>query len=367
MPILSGQQTVPTPRSVVAVPSLASDLSWLLLTAASPSVRTCYLEQVNANPPAASMCGGAAIVYDDRGDLAERVRTFWDEGDDETSFTEMHILAHYSGALYVTDPDELWAALERGISSVPLDLDVASESAEDLTIFSDRFRRLKESPTLVRSYLDLLKEVWAPVNDLWQRSLPLIEEAGRHFYAQYEKGMALDVLVTPGCDIFRERLPQISAAIEGGKPVAFIPCLFFGSSLYLDFPDLVVIGIGVGQSDSESRARTESVARRLKAVADPTRLAILHSLAAAPSSVGELATLFGLAQPTVSMHVKVLRQSGLVHSERLGGRLRLSADPAAVESLLGDLREAVLHGTTPTPVPITNEAAMVAASETAAG
>ncbi len=29
--------------------------------------------------------------------------------------------------------------------------------------------------------------------------------------------------------------------------------------------------------------------------------------------------LFRLAQPTVSMHVKVLRQSGLVRSERAGG------------------------------------------------
>jgi DNA-binding transcriptional ArsR family regulator len=128
--------------------------------------------------------------------------------------------------------------------------------------------------------------------------------------------------------------------------VAFVPCLFFGSSLYLDFPDLVVIGIGVGSGDEEARARTESVARRLKAVADPTRLAILHSLAAAPSSVGELATLFRLAQPTVSMHVKVLRESGLVHSQRKDGRLRLSADPGAVEALLGDLRAAVLVGTT---------------------
>jgi DNA-binding transcriptional ArsR family regulator len=258
----------------------------------------------------------------------------------------MHILAYYSGALYSTDPDELWAALERAVATVPLDLDVPSESAEELVLFSDRFRRLKESPTLVRSYLDLLKEVWAPVNEMWQQALPAIEEAGRHFVAQYERGMSLDVLVTPGCDIFRERLPQISAAIEGGKPVVFVPCLSFGSSLYLDFPDLVLIGTGVGPGQAEARARTESVARRLKAVADPTRLAILHSLAAAPSSVGELAKLFCLAQPTVSMHVKVLRQSGLVHSERHEGRLRLSADPGAVEALLDDLRQAVLHGST---------------------
>jgi DNA-binding transcriptional ArsR family regulator len=195
---------------------------------------------------------------------------------------------------------------------------------------------------------------------MWQQWLPAIEQAGRHFVSQYERRTSLDLLITPGCDIFRERLPRIESDIESGKPVDFVPCLFFGSSLYLDFPDLVLIGIGVGAGDEEARARTESVARRLKAVADPTRLAILHSLAAAPSSVGELATLFRLAQPTVSMHVKVLRQSGLVQSERRDGRLRLSADPAAVEALLGDLRAAVLAGSTADQTTVT--AATAAAS-----
>jgi DNA-binding transcriptional ArsR family regulator len=295
------------------------------------------------------MCGAAAMAFDERADLAERVRTFWGDTADETSYTEMHILAHYAGSLDATEPDVLWAALERAVPTVPLDLDMPSESDEELALFSERFRRLKNSPALVRSYLDLLAEVWAPVNDMWQQWLPTIEQAGRHFVSQYERRTSLDVLITPGCDIFRERLPRIVADIEGGKPVDFVPCLFFGSSLYLDFPDLVVIGVGVGPGDEQARARTDSVARRLKAVADPTRLAILHSLAAAPSSVGELATLFRLAQPTVSMHVKVLRQSGLVHSERKDGRLRLSADPGAVEALLGDLRDAVLVGTTPDP------------------
>ena len=168
---------------------------------------------------------------------------------------------------------------------------------------------------------------------------------------QYERGHSLDTLITPGCDILRDRIPLIESGVQAGRPLLFVPCLFFGSSMYLEFPDLCVIGIDAGNGDADARARTESVAKRLKAVADPTRLAILHSLAAAPSSVGELAMLFRLAQPTVSMHVKVLRQNDLVRSERVGGRLRLSADPAALESLLDDMRDAVLRGATPAPAP----------------
>jgi DNA-binding transcriptional ArsR family regulator len=183
---------------------------------------------------------------------------------------------------------------------------------------------------------------------MWQQALPLRAEAGRHIVVHFERTQSLQVLLTPGCDILRDRAPSIPASVEAGhQRLLFVPCLFFGSSMYLEFPGLIVIGTGVGQGDVQARAQTESVARRLKAVAEPTRLALLHSLATAPSTVGELALLFRLAQPTVSMHIKVLRESGLVRSERVGGRLRLSADPAAVENLLGELRFAVLQGAGP--------------------
>ena len=314
---------------VTSSASLATDLSWLLSVAARPSMQAKY-------PKLAEMFHG-------REDLAERIRTFWDDGSEEMCFTEMQVLAFHGGVTCSTDPETVWRAIEDAVPTVSLDLEMLSESREELDILVGRFRQLKESPALVRAYVDLLKEVWAPVNDVWQQSLPVIEEAGRHVVAQYENGHSLDLLILPGCDILRDRMPQIMSAIGQGVSLLFVPCLFFGSSMYLEFPGQVVLGTGVGQGDVVARARTESVARRLKAVADPTRLAILHSLATAPSTVGELAVLFRIAQPTVSMHVKVLRESGLVSSERVGGRLRLNADSVAVESLLDDLRHAVLQ------------------------
>ncbi len=310
---------------------MACDLSWLLSVAARPSMQARY-------PQLAEMFNG-------REDLAECVRGFWGEGSEETGFAEMQVLAHHAGAMTETDPGAVWQAITTAVATVPLDLEIPSESAEERATYLDRFRRLRESPELLRSYLDLLKEVWAPVDDMWQQALPVIDEAGRHVVAQYERGRSLEVLIPTGCDILRDRMPGILSAVESGqRALLFVPCLFFGSSMYLEFPGLVVIGTGMGQGDVEARARTESVARRLKAVADPTRLALLHSLGTAPSTVGELAVLFRLAQPTVSMHVKVLRQNGLVRSERRSGRLRLSADAAAVEALLGELRRAVLQG-----------------------
>jgi DNA-binding transcriptional ArsR family regulator len=320
----------PRTKSVSAAPSLVTDLSWLLSVAARPSMQARY-------PKLAEMFKG-------REDLADRVRTFWSDRPEETCFSEMQVLAQHAGAVGATQPGELWAAIEAAVPVVPLDLAMPSESPEDREIFLDRFRRLRESPELLRSYIDLLKAVWAPVDEMWQQALPILEEAGRHVIAQYERGRSLEALIPQGCDILAERMPEILANVEAGQPLLFVPCLFFGSVMYIEAAGLVIIGTGVGLGDVAARARTESVARRLKAVADPTRLALLHSLASAPSTVGELALLFRLAQPTVSMHVKVLRQSALVHSERHNGRLRLSADEGAVERLLEELRQAVLQG-----------------------
>jgi DNA-binding transcriptional ArsR family regulator len=327
------EETVRTStRAVSSTASLACDLSWLLSVAARPAMQARY-------PQLADMFNG-------REDLADRVRTFWRDGSEETCFTEMQILALHAGVLGETDPGALWQALEGAVRTIPLDLVMPSESPDDIATYVQRFEQLKRSPKLLRAYLDLLEEVWRPVDAMWQQAIPVIEEAGRHVVAQFERGRSLQTLITPGCDIFRERLPVIAGNVEAGQPLLFVPCLFFGTSMFLEVFDVVVIGTDVGQGNVLARARTESVARRLKAVADPTRLALLHSLASAPSTVSELAHLFRLAQPTVSMHVKVLRQSGLVRSEREAGKLRLSADPAAVESLLADLRQAVLQGQT---------------------
>src|SRR5215203_1075900 len=48
------------------------------------------------------------------------------------------------------------------------------------------------------------------------------------------------------------------------------------------------------------------------ALADPTRRAILARLASGDAGVSELMKPFGLSQPTISKHLKVLERAGLV-------------------------------------------------------
>ncbi len=53
-------------------------------------------------------------------------------------------------------------------------------------------------------------------------------------------------------------------------------------------------------------------------LADPNRILILYALNEHPFAVTELAEYVGTLQPTVSRHLKVLRERGLVTTEREG-------------------------------------------------
>lgn len=56
------------------------------------------------------------------------------------------------------------------------------------------------------------------------------------------------------------------------------------------------------------------------ALADPTRRSILARLATGVASVSELAAPFGMSQPAISRHLKVLERAGLVSVEEDGAR-----------------------------------------------
>lgn len=65
------------------------------------------------------------------------------------------------------------------------------------------------------------------------------------------------------------------------------------------------------------------------ALADPTRRALLEELSIGERAVGELVAAVEASQPTVSKHLRVLRESGLVHQRAVGQKrfYRIEAEP----------------------------------------
>jgi ArsR family transcriptional regulator, arsenate/arsenite/antimonite-responsive transcriptional repressor len=82
-------------------------------------------------------------------------------------------------------------------------------------------------------------------------------------------------------------------------------------------------------------------ALQLKALGHPVRLGIAVRLAEEGGTCAcDFADLFHVSQPTVSQHLKVLREAGLVRTRRQGTQILYSLDPAAMRqlgALLGSL------------------------------
>lgn len=95
-----------------------------------------------------------------------------------------------------------------------------------------------------------------------------------------------------------------------------------------------------GVSDERKRTREreptpellERIAERLKALADATRLRILHTLGAGEMVVSDLVQRVGGSQANVSKHLAILRRLGVVASRREGVFVYYRVvDPTALE------------------------------------
>jgi ArsR family transcriptional regulator len=82
----------------------------------------------------------------------------------------------------------------------------------------------------------------------------------------------------------------------------------------------------------------DQLAARFKALADPTRVAIVNCLSATDEvCVCNLTATFELSQPTISHHLKILREAGLVESTRRGTWAYYRLVPEAIDALRGAL------------------------------
>jgi DNA-binding transcriptional ArsR family regulator len=72
-----------------------------------------------------------------------------------------------------------------------------------------------------------------------------------------------------------------------------------------------------------------------RAIADPTRRAILDRLRAGPANAGALAADFRSSRPAVSKHLRVLRQARLVSDTRVGRERYYAVDPVPLQAAAG--------------------------------
>lgn len=320
------EPVAPAPR-VTAEASVAVELDWAL-SAAHPAVRS-----------------GSALLpefYESRPELAERVRSLWPAGEElsYSGYPELTLLAQRGGLLFGLDAGPLLDRLE-DLSVAPQEAGgLRAETPGDRARIRQRLEKLQASKAARQRYARVVREVWAELGPLW-------EAAGRPAVQAAVETRRAALLGDPDpswetvADCTREWAGTVRSLIAELPPdgeVAVVPAFFTRKGLVMDLPGLVVVGVRAEPVEATARQRAELLARRLKALAEPTRLAVLETLARRPTTISELAALFDLAQPTVSNHVKVLRDAGLVGAHGGPRSRELTLERESTADLLAELQ-----------------------------
>lgn len=204
-------------------------------------------------------------------------------------------------------------------------------------------------PPSALDFPEALLELWDALEPVWQdRGLPEVLGQCRQFEHDYRlTGDVIKALPAHHFTRFERAAANIRTA-EGRQQIIVVP-LYFASAggFSFDGDNRRFVGYGLAAKGvfDDIRDRAEAEARSIKALSDPTRLMLLSLIARYSGfslTVGDLAMYLGVSQPTVSGHLKVLRDSGLVRVERQGNRSYYRSEAAALRQLLTEMAETLL-------------------------
>lgn len=315
MPFDDSQDGSPA-REVMVGPSATAELSLLFCTCCStkpPRV---------AIPPA----------------LSARVNDFW--GDGYPALAEDVVLAHATGTLGDLDITRFVERLRKPLAfEEPLLLE--TETEDEARAIRARLDRLAREPRLRTRYAALVGDLWATFEATWRESgRDRATATAAVWSARLTAGADVVDLLPEGHIARREEYVQMARRAQREGTLRLSPCVA-GRGHIVALPGLLSIAADAIAPDPSVALRQDAAAtaERLRVLSDPTRLTILAHLSRAPTGVSDLARSLHIAQPTASVHLRQLREAGLVTAERAGSRNVYSARPAAVEGLLAEVTE----------------------------
>ncbi|MFE5806370.1 DUF5937 family protein [Streptomyces sp. NPDC056491] len=210
---------------------------------------------------------------------------------------------------------------------------------------------------------------------VWMRRL--LEDCEEAFFAEtwkrLEPGQSADA--RHKSEVLRRKglpaaLKEVSAAlsVDGGGTTITVDKMVHGSTTATDprigtglvfvptnfgWPHLLVLHapgwrpvvhypLGSPQPAS-APGSVELLQRRMEALAHPLRMMLCRSLARAPYTTSELATVHGITAPEVSRHLAVLKRAGLMHTRRQGRYAQHQLDLPVVARIGSDFIEGILR------------------------
>ncbi|MFG2983326.1 DUF5937 family protein [Streptomyces sp. NPDC048258] len=298
--------------------------------------------------PFAGISGGTGLPG---ATLAEELDVL-DRLDDERFV--MAALEHCWLALYneggwpspLTDPSARAKALETAAARGPRQLNFSLRLLDDTAAVRVWMRRLLE---------DCDEAFFA---ETWKRVEPGQSADARHKTELLRrKGLPAALKEVSGALSVDEARTTITAdkMVDGsttatdprvGPGLVFIPTSFgWPHLLVLHAPGWrPVVHYPLGTPELASApGSVELLQRRMEALAHPMRMMLCRSLARAPYTTSELATVYGITAPEVSRHLAVLKKAGLIHTRRQGRYAQHQLDLSAVARIGSDFIEGILR------------------------
>jgi DNA-binding transcriptional ArsR family regulator len=238
------------------------------------------------------------------------------------------LLLARAGMLTNATPDEFFDWLESPAADFSPAPWLESETDAANATIAARIERLRLEPELRARYVALLREFWSTLQPEWEaagfaRATAMRSEDWRRAI----KGSLAQK---------QEFSQAIGQAIREGHllivPLALAP---EGQMIYT-LPGVLLVSFGPDTEKKAARQRENAAraAQVFKVFSDPTRNAILGALLRMEYSVTDLAGMFDLAQPTVSAHVKILREASLLEAAKSGNQTVYRARNETVRRVL---------------------------------
>jgi ArsR family transcriptional regulator len=206
-----------------------------------------------------------------------------------------------------------------------------------------RLEQLLE-PKLRKRFVGLLRQFWAWLEPVWEsEGRNEATRASRVFQEKFEATQdVLAALPAHHFVQFESSAQTIRQAVERAS-IMVIPLFFAsGGGFSFDFSGQHYIGYGIQTEDVHQRlfAQVAANANQMKALADPTRLMLLTLLVRYQHfemSVSDFANQLGVTQPTISGHIKILREAGFVTLEKKGNKSLYQVNKTAIQASLEEV------------------------------
>lgn len=333
MPIETGK---PVCRAVS--PSAPAELAWLL-NLLTQTAR--YAEPALAELDGSLLPGIGRL----REPVQELLNRLWNDG--LPGCPELLYAAQDAECMLDDHLDRLLAWLAEAGQKPAAVRAMLTEPERDRHTIAERLRKLHDDARTRHVYRGVLVQVRQLALTTWERrgreAVAMACDAWKTRLGTGVSTMSIVELVPP-------RHPLTHAERLGFDDLFIHRHEFVVSPLYfcmsgghvLDLDDYVHIAVPASDLMPVRKVRDAAfVSDRLRVLAEPTRVHILIQLLSAPSGVMDVARSLRMSQPTVSGHLKILRDAGLIQPRRFGTRTVMVASRKRIERLLEDARATI--------------------------